>query len=530
MSETKVGLLKKASIFRSLPDGSLERLSEIMEERNYAAGSYIFREGVPGDTVMLVKSGTVEIVKHGSHGSTDIHLADRGAGEIFGEMALIEDSPRFANARARDEVTVFVLSKSEFGKLISENPRIAVEVMGLLSGKLRQADLQMIKDLEHKNKELKKANDDLSREKNFRDKIIRNAPFFMIITDQENKVFLMNNSAERTFGFALAEVVDRPIQEIIRIVGNGGVFNEISRFLTEKGIWHGELITSRADGSPTIVDCTAVCVGEAETDNSSPSVLYMGYDVTEEKYIQRQAFQLERMATRGEMAAEIAHELNNYLSIVSGNLELLGMDIDRQRFDIVGKKTEAMKDGLARITKFVEGLMSVARPEARREIFDIHQFIENELFFLKPQPKFKGIDFICQWGEKIPTIEADSGQLQQVLFNLLNNAADALSEIPPGKRRITISTAFSSDDDKIRLTVSDNGCGMTAEEYAKVFRQHFTSKKRGHGFGLLAVKRVIKSHGGKISAAPGPEGGAGFSIELPRRMPGPAIARAAVPV
>jgi PAS domain S-box-containing protein len=530
MDRIKLDLLKKASIFRSLPDGSLESLSELMEEKNYAAASYIFREGAPGDAVMLVKSGTVEIIKHSSDGSSEIHLAERGPGEIFGEMALIEDSPRFADARAAEDATVFVLSKSEFGKLISENPKIAVEIMGLLSGKLRQADLQMIRDLEHKNSELKMANDDLSREKNFRDKIIRNAPFFMIITDQENRVFLMNDSAEKTFGFALGEVRNRPIQDIMKIVGNGGVFDEISGSLNDKGIWHGELITSRADDSPIIVDCTAVCVGESETGNSSPSVLYMGYDVTEEKHMQRQAFQLERMATRGEMAAEIAHELNNYLSIVSGNLELLGMDIDRQRFERVGKKTEAMKDGLARITKFVEGLMSVARPDARREIFDIHQFVENELFFLKPQPKFKGISFVCRWGENVPSIEADNGQLQQVLFNLLNNAADALAEIPPGKRQITISTSFSSEDDKIRLAISDNGCGMTEEEYAKVFRQHFTSKKRGHGFGLLAVKRVIKSHGGKIWAAPGPEGGASFSIELPRRMPGPAVKKAAVPV
>ena len=500
----------------------------MLEERHYPAGSYIFREGVPGETVMLVKSGTVEILKHSSPESSEVHLADRGPGEIFGEMALIEDSPRFADARAGDDVTVLVLSKNEFGKLISENPRTAVEIMSLLWGKLRQADLQMIKDLERKNDELKSASDGLFREKDFRDKIIRNAPFFMIITDQANRVFLLNNSAERTFGFSLTEVRNRPVEEIMKIVGNGGVFNEVSRSLDENGIWRGELIAAGIDGSPIIVDCTAVRVG-TEVDESSPSVLYMGYDVTEEKYIQRQAFQLERMATRGEMAAEIAHELNNYLSIVSGNLELLGLDVDRQRFERVGKKMEAMKDGLARITKFVEGLMSVARPDARREIFDIHQFIENELFFLKPQPKFKGIDFVCQWGEKIPTIEADNGQLQQVLFNLLNNAADALSEIPPGKRRITISTAYSRDDDEIRLTVSDNGCGMAESEYAKVFRQHFTSKKRGHGFGLLAVKRIIKSHGGKISAAPGPEGGASFSIELPRRMPGPAVREATVP-
>jgi PAS domain S-box-containing protein len=529
MSKSKVDLLKEASIFRSLPDESLTTLSEMVDERNYPAGSYVFREGDPSDAVMLVGSGTVEIVKHGSRGTSEIHVADRGAGEVFGEMALIGDSPRITDARARDDVTVLALSKNELERLVAGNTGLAVEIMGRLSARLRQTDLHIIRKLEDQKLELKKANDDLSRERRLLDEIISNAPFFMIITDNANRVLLMNHCAERTFGSALPEIRNRHIQEALRISGNDGVFDEITRSLSEKGSWRGEFISVREDGSPIIVDCTALNVGDAETEGSSGSVLYMGYDATEEKHMQRRAFQLERMTTRSEMAAEIAHELNNYLSIVCGNLELLGMDIDRQRFERVGKKREAMKDGLARITKFVEGLMSVDRPDARREILDLHQFIENELFFLKPQPKFKDIDFICEREDGIPMLEADSGQLQQALFNLLNNAADALSETPPGKRRITLSTAYSRENDMISLTVSDNGCGMTDEDYSRVFRQHFTSKQPGHGFGLLAVKRVIKSHGGKISAAPGPEGGASFIIELPRRMPGSAVGKAVVP-
>lgn len=529
MSISKVELLKRASIFGSLPGETLAMLSEMMEERNYPADSYIFREGDPGDAILMVGSGAVEILRHGSSGTSEIHVADRGAGEVFGEMALIGDSPRITGARAKDDVTVFILSRNEIERLFSNNPGLAVELMGRLSAQLRQVDLQIIKHLEDKNTALKSANDVLSRERNFRDEIISNAPFFMIVTDHANKVLLMNRCAEITFGFTLSEIGNRPVQEVLRISGNDGVFDEITRSLRGKGSWRGEFISVREDNSPIIADCTALNVGEAETENSSRSVLYMGYDATEEKHMQRRAFQLERIATRGEMAAEIAHELNNYLSIVCGNLELLGMDLDRQRFERVGKKREAMKDGLARITKFVEGLMSVDRPDARREVVDLHQFIENELLFLKPQAKFKDIDFICEWGDGIPALVADNGQLQQVLFNLLSNAADALSEMPQGKRRITLTTAYSRENDMISLTVSDNGCGMTDEDYSRVFRQHFTSKRPGHGFGLLAVKRVIKNHGGKISATRGPDGGASFIVELPRKMPGSAAGKAVVP-
>ncbi len=516
MDNAKLDLLRKASIFNSLSDDSLAKLAEVFEQQKYPAGSYIFREGEAGDSFMLVESGTVEVIKHGSSADADVNLASRGPGEILGEMALIEDSPRFADAVTRDDVTVLALSKSQFKHLLAENPMVAMEIMSSLSSKLRQADLQMISDLEKKNVELESANVDLTRAKNFRDKIIDNAPFFMIITDNSGNIVLINESAEKIFGHSFDEIEGKPISAIILAAGEHDVLGEISESLSHNGVWRGQLITERSDGSQTIIDLIVVNVGE---DNSkSQSVLYMGNDVTEEKHMQRQAFQLERMATRGEMAAEIAHELNNYLSIVSGNLELLGMDIGRGKFDKVEKKTTAMKNGLVRITKFVEGLMSVARPETRMEIFDIHQFLDNELFFLKPQPKYKGIEFISRWGNDIPAIEADGGQLQQVLFNLFNNASDALSEIPPGKRRVTISTAYSSSDETITLTISDNGCGMSEDDYGRVFRQHFTTKKTGHGFGLLAVKRAIKSHGGKISASPGPEGGASFMIELPRRL------------
>jgi PAS domain S-box-containing protein len=518
MDNVKLDLLKKASIFNSLSNDSLTKLAEVFEQQKHKAGSYIFREGHAGDCFMLIETGRVEIVKHGSSGDADIHLADRGPGEILGEMALIEDSPRFADALAKSDVSVLALSKGQFKRLLAENPVVAIEIMSSLSAKLRQADLQMISDLEQKNAELESANDDLTRAKNFRDKIIDNAPFFMIITDDSGNIVLINESAEKIFGHSFKVVEGKPISEMILPIAEPDVFGKINQSLSINGVWRGELITERSDSSQTFIDLTVVNVGNNNIESESPSVLYMGNDVTEEKHMQRHAFQLERMATRGEMAAEIAHELNNYLSIVSGNLELLGMDIGRGKFDKVEKKTASMKNGLARITKFVEGLMSVARPETRMEVFDINQFIDNELFFLKPQPKFKGIEFVSLWGGDIPTIEADRGQLQQVLFNLLNNAADALAEIPPGKRKVTISTEYSGSEEIVKLTIGDNGCGMSEEDYGRVFRQHFTTKKTGHGFGLLAVKRAIKSHGGKISAAPGPEGGASFIIELPRRL------------
>lgn len=532
MSKEELELLKKASIFSSLSRNNLEKLAAMFSEERYSAGSYIFREGDAGESFMLVKSGTVEIIKRAADGGSDIQLAERGIGEIFGEMAIIEKSPRFADARAKDDVSVLVLKKHQFEQLLGENSGVVIEIMGTLSSKLRQADIQMIKDLERKNHELNSVNDslvklaeelrhsnsDLARAKEFRDKIINNAPFFMIITDNNGKVAIMNSSAEKIFGISFSEASGKQLSEVINFAEKHDVPAEIDHALMAGGIWYGEIKTGRDREFPNIVEMTAINIASGGSDHDGPSVLFMGDDVTEKRHMQRQAFQLERMATRGEMGAEIAHELNNFLAIVSGNLELLVMDINRNRYEKVTKKTDAMKDGIGRIAKFVEGLMMVARSEAKMEIFDIHQFIDNELFFLKPQIKFKDIEFVCNWGENVPSVEIDRGQLQQVLFNLLNNSSEALSEIPPGKRRVTIATSYSRDDEMIMIKIYDNGCGMSDDDYGKVFRQHFTTKKTGHGFGLLAVKRVVKSHGGRVSAEKGSDGGACFKLEFPRRV------------
>lgn len=532
MSKEELELLKKATIFSSLSRNYLEKLATMFSEERYSAGSYIFREGDAGESFMLIKSGTVEIIKRVADGRSDIQLAERGIGEIFGEMALIEKTPRFADARAKDDVSVLVLKKHQFEQLLGENSGVVIEIMGTLSSKLRQADIQMIRDLERKNHELNSVNDslvklteelrhsnsDLARAKEFRDKIIANAPFFMIITGNNGKLAIMNGSAEKIFGISFSEASGKQLSEVINFAEKHDVPAEIDHALMTGGIWHGEIKTGSDGEFPNIVEMTAINIASGGSDHDGPSVLFMGDDVTEKRHMQRQAFQLERMATRGEMGAEIAHELNNFLAIVSGNLELLIMDINRNRYEKVTKKTNAMKDGIGRIARFVEGLMMVARSEAKMEIFDIHQFIDNELFFLKPQIKFKDIEFVCNWGEDVPSVEIDRGQLQQVLFNLLNNSSEALSEIPPGKRRVTIATSYSRDDEMIMIKIYDNGCGMSDDDYGKVFRQHFTTKKTGHGFGLLAVKRVVKSHGGRVSAEKGPDGGACFKIEFPRRI------------
>jgi PAS domain S-box-containing protein len=345
--------------------------------------------------------------------------------------------------------------------------------------------------------------------------IISHLPYFVIVTNSDGIINFANKEAGRIFGRNKLDLLGAAINEIIKPFPEPLLKNTINSIVEEDKSWKGELVVPVDENSQVMIEISATKLKSRDDSLKESMIVYSGQDITESRHQQRKSNQDDRSGIRGEMAGEISHELNNYLSIVMGNLELMGMAVDKGKFDSLGSRMKGMKDGINRIVKFVEGLMSVTRPEQKSEIIDINQFVQNELFFLKSQPRFKDIDLVIESDTSIPQIEVDSSRLQHALFNIFENAREALQEASSDEKRIRVVTSFAESDNRVRLSISDNGCGMSTEDYQRVFRQFFSTKGTGHGFGLLAVKGAIKSHGGKVYASPAPEGGACFTLEFP---------------
>ncbi len=530
MSDTVKILLKQVPLFDYIPEEILSHFEAAIKEKNLSRGEILFSEGDPGDAFYIIKSGTIEILKGDPTSNKLIKLATRNKGDFFGEMSLLEDSPRFATAKSVGESVVLELSRYAFIELVRKNPPVALKVMGVLSSRLRQADLQMISDLEKKNEQLEKANiklkeatnkleksnQDLMVANKFLGKIISASQFFMIVTDSQGKIFIFNDAAKKVFGYNFREIAGTGLESLLKPVNKKDILEDIEKRLHEHKVWSGNVFVETKDKRKIFIELVGARVfNEKEEALAS---LYMGRDITEEKNVERQMIFLERMATRGEMAAEIAHELNNYLSIILGNLELIQMEIQAGKTESTSKKIKSMKEGLDRITQFTERLMMYSRPASKKELFDLNSFLENELFFVKAQNRFDGVKFIFDFDRNLPPITADKSQIQQALFNLLNNAADAIAKNAPGQKLITIKTKYLPEQPSARISVIDNGEGLSDEDLGRVFRQHFTNKKGGHGFGLLAVKRIIKSHCGKVWAEHNPTGGAIFHFEIPLKQ------------
>jgi PAS domain S-box-containing protein len=341
---------------------------------------------------------------------------------------------------------------------------------------------------------------------------IKDLPLFVLAVETSGNIIFANSKASEIFG--PSDFSGKEFHQVFRPVQGNDAFDQINHSLATDGNWTGELRIDRPDGEQILVELIA---HRTVSDLGQLNDIYLGQDISSRRLQERQNFRIEKSAVRSEMAGEISHELNNYLSIVRGNLELMGMAVDKGKIESLGPRLKSMKDGLGRIAKFVEGLMSLCQTDPRVEAFHIQSLLDEEIFFLKRDSRFHGVEFSCQWDDNLPPIEANRSRIKQALVNILTNAADAVANNAPGQRNITISIAHTEPEPMIHLSIWDNGPGMSEEDYQRAFRQFFTTKGPGHGFGLLSIKGGIKSQGGKVAVSSGPDGGACFAIELPRQ-------------
>lgn len=217
---------------------------------------------------------------------------------------------------------------------------------------------------------------------------------------------------------------------------------------------------------------------------------------TQLKEMQDQTIQLEKMATKGELSAEVGHELNNFLGVVAGNISLLEFQLQKEKITTIDKYIKSINDNMEKIKKFTANLMDLRPIAGKKEMIDFGYLLSEVIEYLQPQKRFREVEIEYDPCDEPLFMEADTTHLQQVLYNLFNNAADAMKD--SNKKILKVSTRYYSDDHKLRLMIKDTGVGFEDTNLQKAFNQKFTTKENGHGFGLLVCKRIIESHDGEI--------------------------------
>jgi signal transduction histidine kinase len=240
-----------------------------------------------------------------------------------------------------------------------------------------------------------------------------------------------------------------------------------------------------------------------------------------------QLIQAEKMTALGELVAGVAHEMNNPLTGIIGYTQLLLRRNLKQDFR---KRLETISLEANRMAKIVRNLLAFARRHApERRLQGLHGIVEKTLELKAYHLRSNQIRVVQDFAPNLPMTMLDIHQIQQVLFNLLNNAEQAMTEAGRGG---TVRLATRHVGGRIELRVSDDGPGIPLEIQDRIFEPFFTTKKegRGTGLGLSLCSGIIQEHGGTIRVESRPGMGATFVIELPVLQDAAAVAEAAPPV
>lgn len=224
-----------------------------------------------------------------------------------------------------------------------------------------------------------------------------------------------------------------------------------------------------------------------------------------------------RVATMGELAASLAHELNQPLTAISSNASAAQRFMEKTppNLDEVREALEDIIKDDHRAGEVIRRLRALLKKgELERAPLNINGVAEELVLLLHSEAVVKGVNMRMELGSGLPPVWGDRVQIQQVLMNLMMNGMEAMAEVGAELRELVVKTS-PHDSDAVRVSVQDAGPGLDEENMAKLFTPFFTTKREGMGMGLAIARSIVEAHGGKLWATNNPDRGATFHFTLP---------------
>ena len=349
---------------------------------------------------------------------------------------------------------------------------------------------------------LEKAEVNAKVQKGLIDRILATTPSAVLVIDDDDRIKLANRAFYSAFKKKNSEVETKPISEIIPT-------DELSPAISEarsgKTFSVRHEFRHRVNGHERMFMANVLRMGEDE-------VLFVLDDVTEERAKQERLHLTDRLASIGEMAAGIAHELNNPLTGVIGLSQML---LDEEMSDGAKEDLNLIYNEAQRAAAVVKKLLTFGRQHpTERKAVQINAGVEDVLSLRAYEQKVNNIRVTTQLDDHLPEIVADPFQMQQVFLNIVLNAEQAMIETHK-EGTLTITTERVGGN--IKVSFSDDGPGISPENMRKLFSPFFTTKAlgKGTGLGLSICYGIVTNHGGRMYAQSELGKGATFVVELP---------------
>lgn len=346
----------------------------------------------------------------------------------------------------------------------------------------------------------------------------------IMVIDDGGTVQIYNPACERLFGYTPAEVIGRNVKMLMPEPYRGNHDSYIRNYIHtgEKriiGIGR-EVLGRRKDGSTFPM---YLSVGEG-TDGGRRIFVGIVHDISQQqahdRYIrelQQELLHVTRLTAMGQMTSALAHELNqpltaisNYANAARRTLESVTTQQGAMAKDMLEKASgQITRAGeiIRRLREFIE------KRESNHTREDINRVVSDAMALALVGAADANIKFEAHLGQNLPRLFIDKIQIEQVIVNLLRNAAESMERSE--RRSLTVSTALTADG-FVEVAVSDTGPGLPDDVQRKLFQPFVTTKEKGMGMGLSICRSIVEAHGGHISAAPNSNGGMTFRFNLPR--------------
>jgi len=340
----------------------------------------------------------------------------------------------------------------------------------------------------------------------------------VIASDTRGRIVLLNHTAEVFTGWPQEEAIGVPIIDVLRLVTRGSgrtCSSPVDRVLrTQASVERDQRAALVArDGTGRLVEYSAMPVRDA--DGNVVAVVVVVRDMTDAIRLEEERLKASKLASLGVLAGGIAHDFNNILTAIVGNLSLAQLDdasaSQRRSIDEAEKGCQRAKALTQQLLTFSKG----GKP--LKKTIDLRPAIEEASGFAL---RGSNVTCACLLADDLRPVDADEGQIVQVISNLVLNAAQSMPD--GGQIEVRAENAVVDGRRQVTISVRDHGTGIPEEHLPKIFDPYFTTKKAGSGLGLATCYSIIHNHDGHISVRSTPGQGTTMSVMLPAAAGRPA--------
>lgn len=451
--------------------------------------------------------------------------------DIFGELSFLDNSSRSANAIAVEKTVLIGITTDNYQAFSKKNSDAAFvllkNIMLETQHRIRRTNDRYsyhlvwgnaMKDALAKNyDELLRSNVELSMSRNFLYNVIGNSSEIIIVLDRYENVMIFNSGAESNLKTSAQSMSGSKIRDFF---DNDEYESLFGRMRADGEIKNIEVVLKTFDNKKIITIFSGFLLRDIENNDVINGIVIIARNVTSQKMLEKQMFQNEKMIILGKTASEIVHDIKNPMTIIQLASDCLKMQIDDALTGHLNVKeaygcVDKIQESVGRIQKIISNTLDFAKVvPAEHEIVNIYDVVEKSIALCKVHKKSKNIDFIFTHQMQNLPVTGNYSQLEQVFVNLITNSIQAISDKIRGVVEVKILKKLESG---CEITLSDNGCGISAENLNSIFDPFFTTKgaNEGTGLGLSICQAIILQHNGTILCESEVGKGTKFIINLP---------------